>query len=189
MLDLRQHKSSHRKYKNISASLAESFGPMKKTNEWSGRAQGSLAGGSSAGQSGYRQLPSPISLPSSTPAPRRRRLTGGSRGGALRPALPPPTAGLPPLSGAPPSTAAACGGAARPGAGRAFAAAPGRPARWGPGCSALLERPAPSGAPPRRLRRRSLARAAVPPLVFLDPARAPSFGVRGSQGGAEGAAS
>ncbi|XP_039827195.1 atherin-like [Panicum virgatum] len=70
-------------------------------------------------------------------------------------ALPPPTAGPPPLSGAPPSTAAACGGTARPGAGQAFAAAPGRPARRGPGCSALLERPAPSGAPPRRLRRQS----------------------------------
>ena len=68
---------------------------------------------------------------------------------------------------------------------------PGRggPARWGPGCSALLERPAPSVAPPHWLRWRSLARAVVPRLVFLDPARAPSFGVRGSQGGAEGAAS
>ena len=73
-----------------------------------------------------------------------------------------PQRGRLPLSGAPPSTAAACGGAARPGAGRAFAAAPGRPARRGPGCSALLERSALSGAPPRRLRRRSLAQAAVP---------------------------
>ena len=36
-----------------------------------GRAQGSLAGGGSAGQSGYRQLPSPISLPSSSPHGRR----------------------------------------------------------------------------------------------------------------------
>ena len=94
------------------------------------------------------------------------------------PALPPPTAGGQ-RRGRP-----ACGvGAARPRAGR------GRPARRGPGCSALLERPAPSVAPPQWLRRRSLARAAVPPLVFLDPARAPSFGVRGGQGGAEGAAS
>ena len=44
LLDLRQHKSSHRKYKNISASWAKSLGPMKKkTNEWSGRAQGSAS--------------------------------------------------------------------------------------------------------------------------------------------------
>ncbi|KAG2653062.1 hypothetical protein PVAP13_1NG424738 [Panicum virgatum] len=45
-------------------------------------AQGSLAGGSSAGQSGYSQLPSPISLPTSSPHGRRSSslfLAGGGR--------------------------------------------------------------------------------------------------------------
>ena len=114
------------------------------------------------------------------PAPRRQRLPGGSRGGAPRPCSPSSYGGR-----AAPGPACARRGccSAQGGAGR------GGPARWGPGCSALLERPAPSVAPPHWLRRRSLAWTAVPPLVFLDPARAPSFGVRGGQGGAEGAAS
>ena len=112
------------------------------------------------------------------PAPRRQRLPGGSRGGAPRPCTPSSYGGR-----AAPGPACARRGAAWTRAGR------GGPARRGPGCSALLERPAPSVAPPHWLRRWSLVRAAVPSLVFLDPVRSPSFGVRGGQGGAEGAAS